>query len=103
MHVSVFLSQGRGGHYFSLFRGSGIYLGGRAKMKMKRFLTFLNQGQQILMRAPKLLRLWARLAHDTRTLIFTPVKSFFFDLAVFEINFLECQPSRLMHVKKHQP
>ena len=37
---------------------------------MKRYLTFLVQGQQIRMRAPKLLKLGARLAPETRNLIY---------------------------------
>ena len=39
---------------------------------MKRYVIFLHQGPQFLMRAPKLLRLGARLAPQKRNLIFTP-------------------------------
>ena len=40
----------------------------------EQILTFLNQGPQILMRAPKLLRLGARLAPNKRNFIFTPAQ-----------------------------
>ena len=40
----------------------------------EQILTSLNQGPQILMRAPKLLRLGARLAPNKRNFMFTPAQ-----------------------------